>query len=147
MTAHSRPIESNEHQQRYRAALLAYQDASGVPPDRDWRVLLHLLTALPGLWAATCGGLDYARRTAHIDPDELTFLSSSERSLLEIGLSLFSGRGTVDLARLIYSLDSVRWHVLIAAIHLYREFPPSFQPAPRGQTKHASPLARRRATP
>lgn len=144
MTAHRHPIE---HQRRYRAALLAYQDANGAPPDRDWRVLLHLLTALPGLWAATSGGLDYARRTADLDPGELTFLSSSERSLLEIGLNLFSGRGTVDLARSIRSLDTTRWQVLIAAIHLYRELPPPFQPPPSSQTEHASPPARRRATP
>lgn len=128
-----------EHEQRYRAALLAFQDASGRPPDRHWRVLLHLLTALPGLWQATRGRLDFVHGTAHLDPAEFTSLSTSERALLAIGSNLFSGRGAVDLALAIRCVDSVRWRILIRAIDLYRALPEDPRPP---VSSRVSPAAR-----
>jgi hypothetical protein len=123
-----------DHEQRYRAALLHDQDASGGPPDRHWRVLLHLLTALPGLWEVTRARLDFVHGTVPLNPQEVALLSTSERALLEIAINLFSGRGAVDLARSIGSLDSARWHALVVAFNIYREFPPCFRPAPGAQT-------------
>lgn len=100
--------ESLEHRRRYLAALLAYQDASRVSPNRDWRTLLYLLTALNGLWEATKGRLDFASGTTHLDPLDFEDLSTAERALLALAINLFTGRGAVNVARLIGCLDSTR---------------------------------------
>lgn len=108
-----------EHWARYQAAAAEYRSARGLEPDRHWRALLRLATALPGLWHRVRGRLRYARGEADLPP-ELGGLSHGEACLYRLARHLYTGRGEIDLADLVDTLDRDLWGVVTAALLDFR---------------------------
>lgn len=106
--------------QRYLEACTEYERARGEPPDRYWRALLRLTTALPGLWHRVRPGIDYRRGTVSVPRGVRQNLSSGEAVLLDAALCLYSGRGSVDLAALADRLDACLFELVVATLREFR---------------------------
>lgn len=109
-----------DHHDDFLAALRACQTAQRCPTNREWKSLLFLLTALPGLWQAIGPALDFHCHRIHLEPDRIAALSTGEHLLLQAAMSLFDGSGRPQLAQLATYLDAPRWKAFLDALWLYR---------------------------
>jgi len=111
---------TDDHAVRFELALLEYRQARGAEPDRNWRALLYLATALPELWERVRRHLDLHHGEADLSAVGAEALSAGERALLELAKALFAGGGPVDVAHMADVLDGRLWEVALAALREYR---------------------------
>lgn len=111
------------HVERYRQAVAEYERARRVPPDRYWRALLRLLTALPGLWLRIRPHVDMPRGAVTAPRGLRRTLSTGEHVLLDVALCLYRGRGSVDLGAVADHLDPVLFEVVLATLRDFRSWP------------------------
>lgn len=108
------------HRERYHEAVAEYELARWTQPDRYWRALLRLTTALPELWRRVRPCLDYRHGEVRIPRGVRRGLSSGEALVLDVALCLFGGRGGVDLSGLADRLDATLFEVVVATLWEFR---------------------------
>lgn len=124
------------HRGRFGAAMDEFRQRWGAEPDRAWRALLLLTTAVPGFWE---------RMREHIDWDDLSFdpaaipvASYDEVSLLRVAVNLLQGQEgaiagdsesgardiptiTVDVRDMADNMDGALWRVVMLAWEEYQK--------------------------
>lgn len=108
------------HRARVEKALAEYRQNRGIEPDRHWRALLYLCTAVPSLWERVRPKLDFRHGVARLDSVQTETLSSGERVLLELAKALYAGSGAVDVADMTDTLDRNLFTVALTALREYR---------------------------
>ena len=113
------PNQGDTHEARFERALAEYRQTRGMEPDRHWRALLYLCTAVPSLWELVRPKLDFRHGVARLDSVRTETLSSGERALLELAKALYA-RGAVDVADLADTLDGNLFEAALTALREYR---------------------------
>ncbi len=119
---------TDKHATRYELALIEYRQARGIEPDRHWRALLYLTTALPELWERVRRRLDMRHGEADLAAVNAQGLSSGEQALLELARALYAGGGAVDVAHMADVLDDRLWEAVLTTLREYRLCLPSKRP-------------------
>lgn len=107
---------------RYKAALREYSEARrGTEPDREWKAMLLIVTAVGSLWRKVRPYIEFERGNAFLDrARQEVDLTGGEALLIDLARNLFDGGAQVDLARLADTLDGTLWPVVLEALTLYR---------------------------
>lgn len=121
------------HRGRFGAAMDEFRQRRGAEPERAWRALLLLTTAVPGFWERVRTHIDWEHMS--LDPATIPVASYDEVSLLRVAANLLQGQGTVagdpergsgpgltvDVRDMADNMEGALWRVVMLAWEEYQK--------------------------
>lgn len=81
------------HRGRFGAAMDEFRRRRGAEPDRAWRTLVLLATAVPGFWERVREHIDWEQM--QLDPAAVPVASFDEARLLRVAANMLQGQGAI----------------------------------------------------
>lgn len=121
------------HRGRFGSAMDEFRRRRGEEPDRAWRTLVLLATAVPGFWERVREHIDWEQM--QLDPAAVPVASFDETRLLRVAVNLLHGEGAiepdravdsapvvgVDVRDLADNMDGALWRVVMLAWEEYQK--------------------------